>query len=59
VLTWSRRKDGQSTARTDLPNFILDSAHAWASREAMQALADQLIDNVEAFVAGSPRNLVT
>jgi len=24
----------------------------------MQALADQLIDNIEAFVAGSPRNRV-
>jgi hypothetical protein len=26
--------------------------------EAMQILADQLIDNVEAFVAGEPRNVV-
>ena len=26
---------------------------------AMQILADQLIDNVEAFVAGLPRNVVT
>jgi hypothetical protein len=25
----------------------------------MQVLADQLIDNIEAFVAGQPRNLVT
>ena len=41
-----------------LPNFILTPHVAWASREAMQALADQLIDNIEAFVAGSPRNLV-
>jgi glycerate dehydrogenase len=31
---------------------------AWASRPAMQALADQLIDNIEAFVAGTPRNRV-
>jgi len=26
--------------------------------EAMQALADQLIDNIEAFVAGTPQNVV-
>jgi glycerate dehydrogenase len=29
---------------------------AWASAEAMQALADQVIDNIDAFAAGSPRN---
>jgi glycerate dehydrogenase len=40
------------------PNFILTPHVAWASREAMQALADQLIDNIEAFVDGSPRNVV-
>jgi glycerate dehydrogenase len=42
-----------------LPNFILTPHVAWASREAMQTLADQLIDNLEAFVKGVPQNLVT
>lgn len=42
-----------------LPNFLLTPHVAWASRPAMQALADQLIDNIEAFVAGTPRNVVT
>lgn len=42
----------------DLPNFILTPHVAWASNEAMQTLADQLIDNVEAFVAGRPRNVL-
>ena len=41
-----------------LPNFLLTPHVAWASRPAMQALSDQLIDNIEAFVAGSPRNRV-
>lgn len=41
-----------------LPNFLLTPHVAWSSRPAMQILADQLIDNIEAFVAGSPRNLV-
>jgi len=41
-----------------LPNFLLTPHVAWASRPAMQTLADQLIDNIEAFVAGVPRNRV-
>ncbi len=43
----------------DAPNFILTPHVAWASREAMQVLADQLIDNIERFVAGEPANLVS
>lgn len=42
----------------ELPNFILTPHVAWASQEAVQGLADQLVDNVEAFWAGSPRNVV-
>jgi glycerate dehydrogenase len=42
----------------ELPNFILTPHVAWASQEAIQGLADQLIDNVEAFWAGAPRNVV-
>lgn len=40
------------------PNVILTPHVAWASDEAQQALADQLIDNIEAFVGGKPRNLL-
>ncbi|WP_036001705.1 D-2-hydroxyacid dehydrogenase [Paraburkholderia caribensis] len=40
------------------PNFILTPHVAWASEQAVQALADQLIDNIEAFVRGTPRNVV-
>ncbi len=43
----------------DAPNFILTPHIAWASSEAMQALADQLIDNIESFVAGQPANVVS
>ena len=38
--------------------FILTPHVAWSSGEAMQALADQLIGNIEAFAAGEPRNRV-
>ncbi len=39
-------------------NVICTPHTAWASREAQQTLADQLIDNVENFVAGAPSNVV-
>lgn len=42
----------------DAGNFILTPHVAWSSREAMQALADQLIGNIEAFAAGEARNRV-
>jgi glycerate dehydrogenase len=41
-----------------LPNFILTPHVAWASDEAMQRLADQLIDNVECFIRGEPQHLL-
>jgi glycerate dehydrogenase len=41
-----------------LPNFILTPHTAWASSGAQQILADMLIDNIEAFVAGTPLNIV-
>lgn len=45
-------------ALLDHPGFILTPHVAWASDEAMQTLADQLIDNIEAWVEGAPRNVV-
>ncbi len=42
----------------DRPNFILTPHVAWASIEAIQGLADQMVDNIDAFVAGKPRNVV-
>lgn len=41
-----------------LPNFILLPHVAWAAESAMQDLVDQLIDNIEAFERGEPRNCV-
>jgi glycerate dehydrogenase len=40
------------------PDFILTPHVAWASREAIQTLADQLVDLLEAFQVGQPRNRV-
>jgi glycerate dehydrogenase len=50
---------GNPLVDLNLPNFILTPHVAWASNEAVQVLADQVIENIEAFIAGQPRNLVT
>lgn len=49
---------GDMMKLAQLPNVILTPHVAWASTGAMQTLVDQLIDNVEGFVAGEPRNRV-
>ena len=59
VLSVEPPREGNPLIDLDLPNFILTPHVAWASREAMQTLADQLVGNIEAFVAGTPRNVVT
>jgi glycerate dehydrogenase len=41
------------------PNVIVTPHIAWASDEAQKTLVDQLIDNIENFVAGRPSNLVS
>lgn len=58
VLRNEPPREGNPLLEVDLPNLIVTPHNAWASRQAMQTLADQLIDNVEAFVRGEPRNLV-
>lgn len=40
----------------DLPNYILTPHIGWASQEAMQALANQLIENIAAFHRGEARH---
>lgn len=59
VLSKEPPTEGHPLLDISLPNFILTPHIAWSGREAMQTMADQLIDNIEAYVAGSPRNLVS
>lgn len=56
VLSQEPPRDGNPLLAPDIPNLIVTPHMAWASAGAMQALADQVIDNIEAFAAGSPRN---
>lgn len=58
VLSKEPPTEGHPLLDLDLPNFILTPHNAWSGRAAMQTLADQLIDNIEAFVAGAPQNRV-
>lgn len=58
VVAQEPPRDGNILCEADLPNLIVTPHVAWASKEAMQILADQLVDNVEAFVAGKPQNVV-
>ncbi|MDP1644960.1 MAG: D-2-hydroxyacid dehydrogenase [Thiobacillus sp.] len=59
VLSVEPPREGNPLLELDLPNFILTPHVAWSSREAMQTLADQLVDNIEAFVSGRPGNVLT
>jgi D-3-phosphoglycerate dehydrogenase len=58
VLTKEPPKESNILLDPTIPNLIVTPHVAWASQEAMQILADQLIDNIEAFVAGKPQNVV-
>ena len=58
VLRVEPPREGNPLLEADLPNLIVTPHNAWASTQAMQTLADQLVDNLEAFVRGKPRNLV-
>jgi glycerate dehydrogenase len=58
VLTQEPPRDGNPLLDIRSPNFILTPHVAWASQQAMQFLADQLIDNIEAFVNNTPQNRV-
>jgi glycerate dehydrogenase len=59
VLTVEPPREGNPLLDLRLPNLIVTPHIAWASRGAMQFLADQLIDNIDAWAAGTPQHLVT
>lgn len=52
-------EDHPFMALLDRPDFILTPHVAWASQEAVQSLADQLVDNIEAHLQGHPRHVLT
>ena len=58
VLSVEPPRTGNPLLDARLPNLIVTPHNAWASREAMQVMADEVIANIEAFAAGQVRNRV-
>lgn len=42
----------------DIPNLVVTPHIAWASREARQRVVNEIAANIQAFLAGKPRNAV-
>src|SRR5262249_1350301 len=59
VLSQEPPTDDNPLIGLDLPNLVITPHIGWASEEAVRRLADVLISNLEAFVGGSPQNVVT
>jgi hypothetical protein len=59
VLSEEPPRHGNPLLEIKTPNLVITPHVAWASEQAMQGLADQVVANLEAFVAGRPQNLVT
>ena len=58
VLSQEPPRAGNPLLTLKQPNLIVTPHVAWASVQSLQALADQVVDNIEGFVAGTPRNLI-
>ncbi len=58
VLTEEPPTDGNPLLADDIPNLILTPHIAWASRESRQRLLAEVAANIQAFEAGTPRNVV-
>ena len=43
----------------EAPNIIITPHSAWSTREARQKLIDESVENIRAFIAGTPRNVVS
>jgi glycerate dehydrogenase len=58
VLVEEPPRTGSPLLDPGVPNVIVTTHMAWASQQALATLVEQLIANIEAFVAGTPRNVV-
>ncbi|MSQ71959.1 MAG: D-2-hydroxyacid dehydrogenase [Betaproteobacteria bacterium] len=58
VLTEEPPSSGSPLLDLSLPNLIITPHIAWSGAQAKQLLADALIDNIEAWARGEPKNLV-
>jgi glycerate dehydrogenase len=58
VLSEEPPSSGNVVLEAELPNLIVTPHVAWVSRESQQILADQLVDDIDAWQAGSAQNVV-
>jgi glycerate dehydrogenase len=58
VLSTEPPSAGNPLLKARLPHLIVTPHIGWASQQAMQRLAQQLVDNIAAFVAGGESNRV-
>ncbi len=59
VLSQEPPQMGNPLLEVDLPNLLVTPHNAWASALSQQNLTDQLVDVLESFIAGTPKNLVS
>lgn len=59
VLSEEPPVTGNPLLDLELPNFLLTPHIAWTSTAALAALSSQLIANIDAYLSGQPRNLVS
>jgi glycerate dehydrogenase len=59
VLTVEPPTQGNPLLAGDIPRLIVTPHNAWGSVEARQRIVGQLIENTQAFLAGTPRRVVS
>lgn len=59
VLTQEPPVNGNPLLVDDIPNLIVTPHCAWGSHGARQTLLDQVAENIQGFLDGQPRRLVT
>jgi len=59
VLTEEPPVHGNVLLQAALPNLIVTPHIAWASRQSRQRLLDEIVKNIKAFLAATPRNTVS
>lgn len=58
VLSQEPPPQGHVLLDKAIPNLMITPHIAWASRTARQRLVDEMAENIEAYLAGTPRNPV-
>jgi glycerate dehydrogenase len=58
VLTEEPPKNGNPLLNPEIPNLIVTPHSAWVAKESRQRLIAQAAENIKAFLAGEPHNVI-